>query len=156
MVTKADLILVNEQRAEKAARKAVERKAVRKKEREYRLIKHMAKVDGLLDGELGELLEKLNAEGLTNIRLGIYRVWKPQKRRGGWGECYGNSSPLGFGPRKDYPPTMKLVHKLRKAGFSVKLEVEQHQNCEYRTTADGYDAVSVPGTHPVYYMRITW
>ena len=157
MVTKADLLADNKRHTKEKVR---EKKASEKhcaEERKRWQAEHTAKVNSLLNGELGELLTKLNAEGLKVIRIDGHRVWKPEEcMRGGWSECYGNSSPLGFAPRKDYPPTMRLVRKLRRAGFSVKLEVKQHQNYEYVTTADGYDAVETPGKHPVYYMRISW
>lgn len=111
----------------------------------------------LVKGALGELIEKMDAEGVTDIRLGNHRrVWKPYEYNDGWSQAYGHECPLEFAPVPDKKYTKMLITRLRRAGFSAKVETEDHQNYEYVTTADGYDIEDRPGTHKVHFLRISW
>lgn len=114
----------------------------------------MARAKGLLEGELGEFLRRVNKEA-NKVMLDCYRCWKPGEH---WPkqELYGEEFELKFDPRPDYAPTKELLRQLRKAGFTARVTVEEKGNYEYVTTADGYDIVDAPGTHKVYCLEIEW
>ncbi len=158
MVTKRQLQAETRQQKAKEERDKAESEA---KSREWTRQWHAdnnEKAKTLLDNELGELLVKLNKQGLKEIRIGwCNRIWKrcsyDDKR---WDECYGVKSPFSWEPNPEYKETKTLVSKLKKAGFTATLEQEEHQNFEYVTSADGYDIVDRPGTHTVHFLRISW
>ena len=153
MLTKDDLLQDDAERAKEEKRRKKESDKFWAKERARWEAEHMAKVRGPFS-ELDDLLRKLNAEGHKTVRFDQHHTWIRKHEE--WSEYYSGRSPLDFEPKKEYPPTMVLVRKLRRGGFSVKLETEDHQNVQFVTTADGYNIIDAPGTHPVYYMRISW
>ena len=158
MITKSELL---RQRVNQEANKVEQEKLKEQaaKEREgLRQAKDMCRVETMLDTDLGDILKAASAAGLDTIRLGCSRVWQPSSIRGKstWNQYYGYVSPLQFDPKKGYSPTTRLVKILKQAGFQVNLDIVQHQNFLTVGTADGYDFERLPGTYPVYYMRISW
>ena len=158
MVTKAELI----QRRINQETERIEQDELKEQEAKQRETKRQAKdmcrVETMLDTDLGDILKAASAAGLDTIRLGCSRVWQPSSIRGKstWNQYYGYVSPLQFKPKKGHPPTTRLVEILKQAGFQVNLDIVQHQNFLTVGTADGYNFERLPGTYPVYYMRISW
>lgn len=60
---------------------------------------------------------------------------------------------MGFAPKADYAPTKILMKALKNAGFKVSTIEEQEHDLEFY--GDG-EYRNGPGTHPVYYLKISW
>jgi len=152
MVTREELLNETEERRakEEADKKHSEERRHKWQIRQRK--KDVARAEGLLDGDLGEFLRKLNREDIHRIELQGHRVWKGQ----GKNEYYMPRFALGFTPQPQAKATKVLIEKLEEAGFRARSITRQYQNYETVITADGYDFVDKPGTHPEYFLEICW
>lgn len=155
MVTKKELLEDDKRRAvEEEKMKKQSEKSLAEFERDWRA-RDEKRAKGLVKGDLGEFIKKMNSEGAKTLKIDQFRTWHLGTHRD-WDENYGSPFVLDFDPEPDCEPTKILVRSLRNAGFTVKLETEQKQNCEYFTTADGYSSRSVPGIHSEHSIVVSW
>src|SRR5437667_483544 len=138
MVTKRELQEDDVRRAklaEEAARRAEEW-------RKGQGDRDLKRAKGLLDGELGAALKRLNAAGQKIVKLSESIVWEADDTASF--DLSDDKFMLGFEPRPNYEPTLVLIEHLQEAGFAVFVEAVEEQ--------DDYGA----GTQLLYYLVIDW
>jgi hypothetical protein len=134
MVTKREL-------QEDTARRAKLAEEAARREQEWRKgqgDRDLKRAKGLLNGELGEALKRLNAVGQKMVRLGESSVWRVDGP-----EVYDEKFMLGFDPRPSYEPTLVLIKHLHEAGFAAFVEAVEERDYG-------------PGTHLLYFLVIDW
>lgn len=154
MVTRDEILQARARRdAANAARKA-------KEDAEYqqylteKLQKDMVSAITLLDGQLGKTIKEFEFKGITCFRTN----GKSMEIRKGLGfSWHSDFSPITFAPDPTYAPTQALCAELKRAGFEFKLSTVQEKNAKMKWHGDGeYDVVETGGTHPVYWLEISW
>ena len=159
MVTKSTLLKQRTQQQAEKAQQAKLNEQRYKQEVERFAQAERERIETMLDTDLGDLLQAANAAGLDTIRFGYRRAWELSETSSGdkpaWITHRGYDSPLQFDPEKGNWRTTRLVEILRQAGFHVSLDTQQV--LDVHTSRVEYDLPQYgPGTHPVYYMRISW
>lgn len=153
MVTRQELLEDDKMRIEEEKKKQKLKKIEMEKRKEKWLKEDIERAKTLVDNELGQLIKEANTKGLKYLKITDCKVYKSNDY-----EAYELSYEfdLGFKPNPSYEPTKILVRSLKKAGFDAKAHTVEVGNTKYKATADGYDIIDVPGTHPEYYLIITW
>lgn len=142
MVTKADLSRQRvQQKAVEAQQEEARKRQLAKEAAENEAIL-MARVEEMLDTDLGSLLEVANADGLEALCISYNNVrsWSEEKPSGGggWSKMYvQHPFALRFKPIEGYPPVMRLVEILRASGFNAYFDTD---------TVDGPMVPANPGT----------
>ncbi len=166
MVTRADLFADDEAAVRKAAEDKKRSDAWTKQYRAEKLVKDMERAKTVLDGELGELLKKMNAgtscfkkeKNGRIISIAQHKVWYKSEHKppyDGWKEEYERFT-LGFMPDPTYKPTKILIKKLHGAGFGARTVAVEKENLHFVNDADGGGFEPSGGTHTIYCLEITW